>query len=277
MSVDDLRGQLEMAYAAIRELDDDLAAGRVSASDHASLKERAERRAAALLKRVREAERRPAAAPARPEIARAARRGVTLNPLVVSIGAVGLVVLGVSVGVLLARSTSETPAPAAVAAAPAAAPAPARRVSLSPALEALRNEVEADSAPTAKLLAFARLALEEGQIPASIWADKRVLARDPRNVEAITRLGVILYQANHLDQALARVDQAVRIDPKYAYAQAARADILLAKGDHAGAAQALEKFLALIPPGQEADRAREMLERARTQARSAAGAPPARR
>jgi cytochrome c-type biogenesis protein CcmH len=272
--VEDLKRQLEAAYAAIQELDEDLAAGRLSAADHAELRKKSERQAAALLTRLRQAERQ-AREPKRP----AATPGPTLGerlrgPVGLTVGAVALVVIGVVIGALLARSTTDQPpAPVRVgegALGAGARPAPSAR------LEALRREAEDERAPVERILAFAHAALDEGQTPAAIAAYKRVLAREPRNVEAITHMGLILYQGNHVDQALARLDEALAIDPRYAHAHWDRAQILFhARQDYAGAARSLEAFLAIVPTGQDADRARAMLAEARARAAAAPGRPAA--
>jgi tetratricopeptide (TPR) repeat protein len=186
------------------------------------------------------------------------------SPLALILGAGLLVVLGVTMGLVLGRSTSNEglAAPRQTAAVSGAAGAPA----ISAELEMLRKEVEREDAPSKKLLAFAHLALDEGQLPAAIWAYKRVLAREPRNVEAITHMGLILYQGKHLDEALARIEEAIRLDPKYAHAHWDRANLLLTgKKDYAAAQEALGAFLALVPSGPDADRARAMLAEARRQ------------
>lgn len=264
-AAEDLKRQLEASYAAIRELDEDLAAGRLSSADHIDLKQRSERQAAALLRRLRqaEAEERPGrtrAAAARPAL------GVRLrSPLALTLGAVLLLLAGATMGVLLGRSSDERASGATAASAARATPGGAV---VSPELESLRKTVEAEAAPTKQLLAFAHLALDEGQIPAAIWAYKRVLAREPRNAEGITHMGIILYQGGHTDQGLARVEEALRIDPKYAHARWDRAQMLfVGKKDYAAAARAIEEFLALVPTGEDAVRARAMLEEARRQRR----------
>lgn len=141
-------------------------------------------------------------------------------------------------------------------------------------LEALSKEVQPESAPTARILAFARLALDEGQRPAAIWGLKRVLAREPRNVEAIVGIAAILSQGRFVDQALARLDEALAIDPKYAPAHWQSAQLSFeAKQDYAAAIRAAETFLGLVPKGADADRARAMLAEARTRAATAPPAP----
>lgn len=183
------------------------------------------------------------------------------GPIALTVGASLLVVAGVAVGVLLGRSPLEPPSGPG---------RPGDAVSVSPQLESLRNEVESESTPTKKLLAFAHLALDEGQTAAAIWAYKRVLAREPKNAEAITHLGLILYQGNHVDQALARVEEALAIDPNYVHAHWDRAQILFfGSKDYPAAARALEGFLALVASGEDAERARAMLAEARQ--RSAGG------
>ena len=183
-----------------------------------------------------------------------------MGPRSLTLGAAFLVTVGVGSGVLVARRwTDERITPPIRVDGQTTSGAP-----VSTDLERLRREVEAESTPTKKLLAFAHLALDEGQTPAAIWAYKRVLARDPRNVEAITHMGVILFQGNHVDQALARVEEALRVDPNYTHAHWDRAQLLLrGKKDYAAATKALEAFLALVPTGEDANRARAMLAEAR--------------
>jgi tetratricopeptide (TPR) repeat protein len=273
--IEDLQRQLEAAYAAIQELDEDLAAGRISAADHADLKAKSERQAAGLVQRLREAERQ-----ARPSRKPAAPTGPTLGsrlkgPIGLTVGAVVLVVVGVGVGALLARSSTDQ-APMVAAAPPAGMGGGIMPggPSASAKLEALRREAEPENAPIPTLLAFAHAAMDEGQMAPAITTYKRVLARDPKNVEAITHLGGILFQANHVEQALAKLDEALAIDPDYAHAHWDRAHILFQIQDFAGAARTLEKFLTLIPTGEDADRARALLADARTRAAAAGKATP---
>jgi tetratricopeptide (TPR) repeat protein len=282
--VPELRRQLENAYAAIQEIDEDLAAGRVSAADHAELRARSERHAATLLTRVREAEHAAAVArPGRERVGPARLGAMFRSPLGLTVGAAALLLFGLALGVLVARFASEDGPARAVASTgapmpPAGMPAPAApppRRPLSPALEAMRARVEPEATPVPDLLGFARAALDEGHIPPAIWAYKRVLSREPKNVEAITRIAGILAQGNHVDEALRRLDEALATDPRYAPALWTRAQLLFdAKQDYPAAVTALEKYLALTPSGDDAARARSMLASARTLAAKAGGASP---
>jgi tetratricopeptide (TPR) repeat protein len=278
----ELERQLEAAYAAIHELDEDLAAGRISATDHADLKARSERQAAGLLAKLQGA--RPAARAERsvPD-ARPTRAGLW-SPITMAVVAVGLVGFGVGVGVLATRFAADEPATATAAPAmsPAGAPgmppgdaaaAPARPPA-SPALLALAEKAEKDDASVTTMLEFARKALDEGHMSPAIATYKRVLDRDPKNPEALTRIGGILFQANHVDQALARIDQAIAADAKFAPAHYVRAHVLFTgRQDAKGAVASLEKYLALAPKGAEADAARAMLADAKKQLASAPAKP----
>jgi cytochrome c-type biogenesis protein CcmH/NrfG len=175
-----------------------------------------------------------------------------------AIAAAALVVIGVGAGVVLGRRAPQPSAGAgpAVRAVPGMPGGPA----MSAELQSLARETQGEEAPTQKLLEFAHLALDQQHFGLAVPAYKRVLARDPKNAEALTHMGLILYSANHIDQALERIDQALRIDPKYAHAHWDRAYILYeTKKDLGGAAKSLEAFLALIPQGQDTDRARALL------------------
>lgn len=269
MNSDDLRRQLDTTLAGIRELDEDLAAGRLSAADHAELKQRSERQGAALLRRLRDSETAAAAKP--PEKEGRVRLEASLrSPLALTFGSVVLLVAGVLIGVLLGRSPSD------VGSRPRVVANTGTRVSrgagVSPDLEALQKEIARDEAPTQKILEFAHRALDQGYVPAAIDACKRVLAREPKNVEAITHIGVILYQGGHVEPALARVDEAIATDPTYSHAHWDRAQILFnGKQDYGAAAAALEAFIRLVPTGVDADRARAMLTKARERAGNARG------
>ena len=193
------------------------------------------------------------------------------RPIVVAAAAVVIVAVGAGIGVMLSRAAQAPPSGARPAA--TAAPAMPDVRPLSPQLEALAREIEREDAPTPKILEFAHLALDQQDFALAISAYKRVLARDPKNPEALTHLGLILYKANHLDQALARIDEALRNDPKYAHAHWDRAQILYeSKKDLGEAAKSLEAFLKLMPEGQDSDRARTLLAEIR---RSGATAKPA--
>lgn len=193
--------------------------------------------------------------------------------VILAIGALTLAMLGIGLGAVLGRPGAADRAVTALVARPTSPEAGSSPV--SPMLEKLRREVETENVSTRTLLDFCHLALDEGQIAAAIWGYRRVLKREPKSVEALTHVGVILYRGNHVDEGLARIDEALRIDPGYAHAHWDRAQILFhGKKDYAAAGRALEAFLALVPTGVDATTARSLLAEAR---RRGAGEAPGRR
>jgi tetratricopeptide (TPR) repeat protein len=188
------------------------------------------------------------------------------NPVVLGAAAVVLIAGGLAVGWALMGRPASGPAGTTTGG-----------PGVSPQLAALQREVEREDAPIPALLAFAHQALDEQQLSASIWAYKRVLAREPKNPEALVHMGTILAMAGHMDQALANMAEALRVDPKYAHAYWDRGHLLVsAKQDYKGAIADFQAFLEIIPTGQDADRARAMIAEAQRLAATppAAGASP---
>jgi regulator of sirC expression with transglutaminase-like and TPR domain len=179
------------------------------------------------------------------------------SPGGIAAAAILLVGVGIAAGVVLGRRAAAPPG--TLHTAPAASWMHGT-ASTSLDLQALAREIEREDAPTQALLDFAHLALDQQQFVLAIQTYKRVLARDPKNPAALTHVAHVLYRANHVDQALARLDEALSIDPNYAHAHWDRAHILYeTKKDLAGAAKSFEAFLARIPTGPDADRARSLL------------------
>ncbi len=303
-SRDETRRQLDAAYAALEELDEDLRAGRLSAADHAQLRTKTESQAARLVSTLRDGTGAQTATLAAPS--NASGRSRLMSPVGLGCVAALIFLAGTGVGFTLGRSVStvaggatsavarvalpatggraaEPPAeipshPTAVAPAQPAAPggpgtAGGAGVRVSAKLEALAGEIQSDSAPTKTLLAFGHAALEEGQRPAAIWAYKRVLAREPKNPDAATGIAAILAEGGFVDQALMRIDDALSVSPRHPAAHWLKARILFAaKQDYPASIAEAETFLKLAPSGAEAERARAMIGEARR--RAAAPVPP---
>ena len=125
------------------------------------------------------------------------------------------------------------------------------------------------------MLQAAHASLDAGRYQEAIAAYTAVLRREPRNVDAITHLGVILALAGHHADALEAFDRALAIDPNYAHALWDKAGVQEARQDHAGAVATLERFVRVAPAGPDRDRAQERLRdaKARLAATPKAGAP----
>ena len=288
-----LEAEKLQALRAIRELDAEHQTGLLTDADHAELRARLEAGASAVLKRL-DALPPPAAplrAPARGKTApgrKAPRRGAaaapvapaapavatpwTQRPLVLTGGALGILVFGVVLGVLVVRNTAPAPpepmAPPMAAmpgggAGPGAAPPGAEGEKPRPILPAMLEG----------MLRAAHQALDAGQYQQAIAAYKAVLKRYPDNVDAITHLGVILAVAGHADGALEAFDRALAIQPDYPHALWDKGRVLYEqRQDYAGAIAAWERFIAVRGPGEDRERAQALIQEARTKR---AAAPPA--
>jgi tetratricopeptide (TPR) repeat protein len=116
----------------------------------------------------------------------------------------------------------------------------------------------------AGMLRAARQSLEDGRYPEAIAAYQAVLKRDPRNVDAMTHLALIVAIGGHADAALEAFDKAVAIDPQYAPIYLYRGQVLSeVKQDYPGAVRAWERFLALVPSGEDHDRVTALVKEAR--------------
>jgi tetratricopeptide (TPR) repeat protein len=286
---DDARGVLEgekvLALQALRELAWDHQAGLLSDDDHAELTARYEARATAILRRLDALGPAPAPAPpvARPAVAAPARARLpwTQRPAVLTGGAVAVLLFGVALGALAVRHTAPDPAAGGPMGAPGGPTAPPGGPMAPP--EPAAGGSGRGPLPKEMLegmLRAAHQALDAGQFAEAIAAYKAVLKREPRNVEAITHLGVILAQAGHVDPALEAFDRALAIDPNYAHALWDKAHLLFEqRGDYAGAIAAWERFVAVGPAGADRDQALTRIREARARLASgpAAGAMPPKR
>ena len=115
------------------------------------------------------------------------------------------------------------------------------------------------------MLEAARSSLFAGRYGEAIQAYQAVLKRDPRNVDAITHLGLIVAIGGHVDSALESLDKALAIDPNYPPALLYRGQILYeSKGNREDAIRSWEKFLALVPTGEERDRVTKLIAEAKS-------------
>jgi tetratricopeptide (TPR) repeat protein len=239
------------AYRALRELAFEHDAGHLSADDYAALRDRYEARAAEILAALDALAVRPA-----PDAARVTVPGPrvpwTRRPLTTAIGAVAVLGFGVALGLGVARyGTPEGSARSA-----AGRPAPPAETPAG-AVPSLANAPRRAVTPEmlAGMLQAARASLFAGRYSEAIAAYEAVLKRDPRNVDALTHLGLILSIGGHGDVALETFDRALRIDPNYPPALLYRGQVLYeVKKDYAGAARSWDKFVAVVPAGEDRDR-----------------------
>ena len=258
---DDQRAGLEneklIALRALRELELDRTAGHVTDEDYRDLHARYEVEAVAVLRRL------DALGPAAPPphvVSSPAPGGATpwtRQPVTLGAMGAGLLVFGVVLGVLVTRySIPAPPEPSMTSAGPGAPPIVAPAPSGGPPRPISKEMLQG-------MLQAAHASLDAGRYQEAIAAYTAILRRDPRNVEAITHLGVILAVAGHHADALEAFDKALSIDPQYAHALWDKAGTQETLEDHAGAIDSLERFVRIVPAGPDRDRAQERLRSAR--------------
>ena len=269
---DDRRLELEeeksALYRALRELEFDHDAGHLSDPDFQSLRERYESRAGVLIGELDAlGPEPPRRAPAEPAPARTEtpRASWTRHPATFAAGAVVLLVFGVIIGVNAGRFTERddtfTPPGARI---PVPGPPPPSPSPVGPPMARLEPGKPIPPEMLAGMLQAARQSLFEGRYSEAIAAYQAVLKRDERNVDAMTHLGLIVAVGGHADSALETFDKALKIDPKYAPAYLYRGQVLYEqKQDYAGAVAAWERFMALVPKGEDRDRVAELVARAK--------------
>ncbi len=247
--------QKRRVIGALRELAFEHEAGHVSEDDYAGLRTRYEAEAAAVLT---ELDRLgppilPAAArtPAAPGTVHAGWR----HPLALGTAALALMVFGILIGAGLVRYTTPEPT---------ASTPMARARPLAPPIGGAGGPVAGGRQITPELLqgmlGAARASLFEGRYTEAIAAYQAILKRDPTNVDALTHLGLIVALGGHADSALEAFDRALALDPNYPPALLYRGQVLYeAKKDTAGAIRSWEKFLALVPAGEDHDRVARMV------------------
>ncbi len=117
----------------------------------------------------------------------------------------------------------------------------------------------------AGMLRAARSSLFAGRYREAIAAYQAVLKRDPKNLDALTHLALIVAIGGHSDAALEGLANALAIDPNYPPAHLYRGQILYeVKKDYRGAIQAWEKFVALVPQGEDRARVALMIQEAKS-------------
>jgi len=270
--------RLEATAEAIEALDADLTAGRLDRDEHRRRREEHEREGGRLFVSLRRAQREAEGRQTGQPVATAERRaGWLQSPLaIVAIGSL-LLVVGVGAGVVGSGWSGGRQAVGP----PVAAPAPASGSGPSALMRdielgALRQAAAREDTPIPSLLQLAHVALDQGRLDEARGVYGRVLAREARNVEAITHLGAVLYQEGRVGEALAKVEEALRIDPAYIHAHWDRTQYLFyGKRDFPAAVKAAEAFLQVVPNGPDADSVRRLMGEAREQAVKPARRPGA--
>jgi hypothetical protein len=200
-------------------------------------------------------------------------RGWTRHPATLLVGAAVLVLFGVVLGVNAARFSerdTSMSSPGGMPAMPSEEPrggapmAGGAPMPVGPPMAGMTSGKPIPPEILAGMLRAARQSLQDGRFPEAIAAYQAVLKRDPKNTDAMTHLGLIVAIGGHADAALETFDKALAIDPQYAPAYLYRGQVLYdVKADYPGAVKAWERYLALVPSGEEHDRVAQLVKDAR--------------
>jgi tetratricopeptide (TPR) repeat protein len=261
-------------YRALRELAFDREAGHLSEADYEAVRDTYEVRAAEVLAALDalgpapETSASPPPAPSPSAAATAGSRSWTRHPAALTGGALALVVFGVVVGLGASRFTApdQTVLPPGSRIPVTIAPEAATPPTGGPGPAATTRSIPPEM--LAGMLRAARQSLTDGRYQEAISAYQAVLKRDRDNVDAMTHLGLIVAIGGHADTALETLDRALAIDPAYPPAHLYRGQILYeVKRDYPGAVAAWQRFLALVPAGQEHERVKALVEQAQARQR----------
>jgi tetratricopeptide (TPR) repeat protein len=252
-------------YRALKELEFDHEAGHLSDDDYGAIRNRYESRAAQVLAALdaMPAARAPRGAKDTAEGGKPATTapGWTRHPMVLTAGAVLVLVFGVLLGLNVGRFT----APDQPAASPGGGMPVVGGGSAMPPVAGLEPGKPIPPEVMKAMLQAARESLFAGQYQPAIAAYQAVLKRDPKNVDAMTHLALIVAIGGHGDAALETFDKALKIDAKYAPAYLYRGQVLYeTKQDYPGAVKAWERYLALVPTGEDHDRVVGLIKEARS-------------
>jgi cytochrome c-type biogenesis protein CcmH/NrfG len=268
---DELRAEKDSLLRTLKDLEFDVASGKLSPEDYDAMRSRYEARAMAVLQELDTLEaairQRPQLpAPAQHSASQAARTlGAVWSRPVFAVSVIGLLLLIIgSGGFLLGRVTQDTSVDTAARDA-----AQGDGATMVAALETRLNQNPRD---LEALVGLGRIYLQTGQMPKAIDLYKRALEVDGNNVSALSGMAMILAQAGHSDQALILFDRALAINPQIPMALLFKGRILYEdKRDYDGAIANWEQFLNMMPQGGPAEVVRGWIEEARREARKPDG------
>ena len=248
----------------LRDLDEDLAAGKLDEDDHRRMRGPVERQAAQVLRRVenkhvenKHVENKRVGAPPRVQAPRGHRRRAGWVALPAGMAAVAAVVVVLS-GALTPRGAGQTitGGAAPVSSPQSAGPMPGLQTNAAPspaqlsAVEAAVARVRTTPRDVGAHLDLARAYAGAGAPQLSAIEYLVVTQLDPGNAGANTQLALIAFEAGQAAQAKKLVDTALTAHPRYPEALYARGLIqLMGLRDPTAAQRDLRAYLAAAPRG----------------------------
>jgi cytochrome c-type biogenesis protein CcmH/NrfG len=116
------------------------------------------------------------------------------------------------------------------------------------------------------MLRAARTSLAEGRYDEAMAAYSAILKRQPATVDALAHRALTMWiGGGDVDQALADIHAALAHEPDYAPALFYQGFMLYkGKRDTAGAIRSWERFLTVVPAGEEHERVKRLIAEAKT-------------
>jgi cytochrome c-type biogenesis protein CcmH len=270
-AADELRAEKDTLLRALKDLEFDVASGKLSPEDYDAMRSRYEARAMAVLQELDALEAAIVQQPQLPAPAPHAASQAAKTPGVVwsrpafAVSVIGLLLIIIGGGgFLLGRVTQDAPVETVAREA-----GQGDGTTMIAALETRLNQNPRD---LEALVGLGRIYLQTGQMPKAIELYKRALEVDSNNVSALSGMAMILAQAGHSDQALTLFDRALAINPQIPMALLFKGRILYEdKRDYDGAIANWEQFLNMMPQGGPAEVVRGWIEEARREARKPEG------
>ncbi len=225
-------------YAELKELQFDFQAGKLAASDYATLKLEIENKAAGVLQQLDSLLSRQT--PASQNVGRQTsdkksssnEMRKTYRSWQLATGGILLLLFGLTLGIALTNSLR-----------------PRESTQDSMTGDFLTGTAGSESA---QFLQQGKSAFAKQDWPKAIEAFKQALALDPNQPEAHAYMGFILIQAGHADGALLAFEKALAVAPNLPMALWGKGMTLYqGKQDYAGAKEVFEKLLQIIPAGAE--------------------------
>jgi cytochrome c-type biogenesis protein CcmH/NrfG len=241
--VQDLRAEKDTVLQAIKDLEFDLASGKLSNQDYSDMRSKYEARAMHLMQDLDMQEAalqrspQPAVPPRHSTPRRARAAGERWPRPVFAASVIGLLIAIVGGGGFLLGRVTQGTAGQGMAREPAAGDS-GDGAQMITALEARLTQNPRD---LEALVGLGRVYLQTGQMPKAIEFYKRALEIDAANVSALSGMAMILAQAGHSDQALTLFDRVLAINPQVPMALLFKGRILYEdKKDYAAAISSWE-------------------------------------
>jgi tetratricopeptide (TPR) repeat protein len=270
---DPLEDERRRALRHLRDLDEDLALGKLDEDAHKAARAQAEARAVAVLRALEHREGTGELPAGLREVRERAGGAPTSRWKRVAFAGLAVAVVLAGTTMLLTRATRDRGAEATVAGAERGAVA--QRPEQSAPLSVFEQRVRDHPGDVAARLDLGRRYLDAGKLREA--TDQYLAAQklDPGNVDANTSLSLLLLRAGLVSPALRAVNRALATDARYPEALYAKGLIeLMGVQDPRAAVKSLEAYLDAAPFGSHRDTVEQLLQFAKSGTPPPPGAAP---